>query len=136
MTAERQEAEALDAADGLASFRDEFAIDDDGRIYLDGNSLGRLPYATLGRVERVVANEWGRTLIGSWENWIDLPTRVGDLLGTELLGARPGEVVVGDSTTVNIYKLASAALDTIGASNAGPERRVVVTDTANFPTDR
>ncbi|MDQ1438859.1 MAG: kynureninase [Acidimicrobiaceae bacterium] len=136
MTAERQEAEALDAADGLASFRDEFAIDDDGRIYLDGNSLGRLPYATLGRVERVVANEWGRTLIGSWENWIDLPTRVGDLLGTELLGARPGEVVVGDSTTVNIYKLASAALDTVGASNAGLERRVVVTDTANFPTDR
>jgi kynureninase len=127
---ERASAAALDAADPLAPFRDEFAIADDGVVYLDGNSLGRLPFATLGRIERVVANEWGRGLIGSWDHWIDLPTRVGDLLGASLLGARPGEVVVGDSTTVNIYKLASAALD------ARPDRRVVVTDTANFPTDR
>jgi len=126
----RDDALAMDAADPLASMRDEFAIDDDGRIYFDGNSLGRLPFATLGRIEQVVVNEWARTLIGSWEHWIDLPVSVGDLLGTTLLGARPGEVVVGDSTTVNLYKLASAALD------LRPDRRVIVTDTGNFPTDR
>ena len=130
MTATRDDAVALDAADPLASFRDEFAIEDDGRIYLDGNSLGRLPYRTLARIEQVVANEWGRTLIGSWEKWMDMPTRVGDLLGTSLLGARPGEVVVADSTSVNLYKLAAAALD------ARPGRRVIVTDDQNFPTDR
>lgn len=131
MTATRADALALDAADPLASFRDEFAIDDDdGRIYLDGNSLGRLPYRTLGRIEQVVANEWGRTLIGSWEQWMELPTRVGDLIAASLLGARPGEVIVGDSTTVNLYKLASAALD------LRPDRNVIVTDNENFPTDR
>lgn len=126
----RDDALARDAADPLASFRDEFAIEDDGRIYLDGNSLGRLPYRTLARVEHVVANEWGRTLIGSWEQWMDMPTRVGDLVGTSLLGARPGEVVVADSTTVNLYKLAAAALDLRSG------RRVIVTDDQNFPTDR
>jgi kynureninase len=126
----RDEALALDAADPLASFRDEFAIEDDGRIYLDGNSLGRLPYRTLARIEQVVANEWGRTLIGSWEKWMDMPVRVGDLLGASLLGTRPGEVIVADSTSVNLYKLAAAAMD------ARPGRRVIVTDDQNFPTDR
>jgi kynureninase len=126
----REDAAALDADDPLALFRDEFAIADEGLIYLDGNSLGRLPYAALGRIERVVANEWGQGLVGSWDYWIDLPARVGDLLAESLLGAEPGEVVVGDSTTVNLYKLASAALD------ARPDRRVIVTDDANFPTDR
>jgi kynureninase len=126
----RDEAAALDAADELAPFRDEFAIVDDGLVYFDGNSLGRLPLSALGRVERVVANEWGRALVGSWEQWVDMPRRVGDLLASSLLGALPGEVVVGDSTTVNLYKLASAALD------ARPHARVIVTDDANFPTDR
>jgi kynureninase len=126
----RDQAAALDAADELAHFRDEFAIADDGLVYFDGNSLGRLPLAALGRVERVVANEWGRALVGSWEQWVDMPRRVGDLLAASFLGARPGEVVVGDSTTVNLYKLASAALD------ARPQARVIVTDDANFPTDR
>jgi kynureninase len=129
-TPSRDEAAALDGADPLAAMRDEFAFADDHLVYLDGNSLGRLPYATLGRIERVVADEWGSTLIGSWERWLSMPAEVGDLLAREFLGARPGEVVVGDSTTVNLYKLAAAALD------ARPGARVIVTDDANFPTDR
>ncbi|HZQ29174.1 MAG TPA: kynureninase [Acidimicrobiales bacterium] len=126
----RAQAEARDASDPLASFRDEFAVAaGDSTVYFDGNSLGRLPYATLGRIEEVVAREWGTGLIRSWESWVDLPTRVGDLLGTTLLGARPGEVAIADSTTVNLFKLADAALD------AHPHGRVIVTDDQNFPTD-
>jgi kynureninase len=130
LTPSRSDAEALDAADPLAHFRAEFAIEDDGPIYLDGNSLGRLPFASLARIEQVVADEWGRGLVTSWDQWRDLPTRVGDLIGTSFLGAQPGETVVGDSTTVNIYKLAAAAL------GLRPDRPVIVTDDANFPTDR
>ncbi|HEV7888301.1 MAG TPA: aminotransferase class V-fold PLP-dependent enzyme, partial [Acidimicrobiales bacterium] len=126
----RADAEALDADDPLAGFRAEFAIADEGLVYFDGNSLGRLPYAALGRIEQVVAEEWGRGLVRSWEHWVDLPFQVGDLLAEHFLGAQPGEVAVGDSTTVNLYKLASAGLD------ARPGRRVVLTDDANFPTDR
>lgn len=126
----RAQAEARDASDALAPFRDEFAIVEDGTIYLDGNSLGRLPYATLGRIEQVVAGGWGTGLVRSWDDWVDLPTRVGDLLGASLLGARPGEVAIADSTSVNLYKLADAALD------AHPHGRVIVTDDQNFPTDR
>jgi kynureninase len=122
-----EQARALDAADPLACFRERFVIDDDGgdRVYADGNSLGRLPRATVDRLRRVVEHEWGRELIGSWESWIDLPHRAGDLIGTRIVGARPGETVIADSTTVNLYKLACAA-----------GRRTVVTDTGNFPTDR
>ena len=128
----RADALALDADDELAAFRDRFVIDDDGPIYLDGNSLGRLPRATADRLARVVAEEWGRGLIGSWSaSWIDLPRTVGDRLGAHLLGARVGEVLVADSTSVNLYKLARAALDA-----APPGRTVIVTDRANFPTDR
>jgi kynureninase len=137
LTPSRQDAEALDAADPLAAFRDQFAIEDDGRIYLDGNSLGRLPYATLGRIEQVVANEWGRGLIGSFDDWTDLPTRVGDLIGTELLGAAGGQVVVGDSTTVNLYKLAWAAIDHVEKTRPGGlDGGVIISDSHNFPTDR
>lgn len=125
----REYAEALDAADPLRGFRARFVHSDPGRIYVDGNSLGRLPKATVealsGRID-----EWGSRLIGGWEDWIDLAARVGDLLAEAVLGARPGEVVVSDSTTVNLYKLAVAALD------ARPGRRAVVTDRDNFPTDR
>ena len=130
MTTSRDDAAALDAQDDLAGFRSEFAIADEGLVYLDGNSLGRMPYATLGRIERVVADEWATGLVGSWEHWIDLPQQVGDLIAETLIGARPGEVVIGDSTTVNLYKLASAALD------ARPNATAIVTDDANFPTDR
>ena len=127
---DRSFAEECDAADPLASFRDRFARDDPSLIYLDGNSLGMLPLATAERVAGVVRREWGAGLVRSWEHWIDLPSRAGDLLGSELLGAAPGQVLVCDSTTVNLYKLARAALD------ARPGRTVVVTDDDNFPTDR
>ena len=128
--ATRLDPAALDAADPLATFRDRFVFTDPSLVYLDGNSLGRLPRATVERLAAVVGEEWGRELIRGWDHWIDEPGRVGDLLSTSILGARPGEVIVSDSTTVNFYKLARAAL----AARAG--RRIVVTDRANFPTDR
>jgi kynureninase len=127
----RDYALALDAADELASFRDRFVIPDPSLIYYDGNSLGRMPAATASRLREVAEREWAAKLIPAWpEIWNAMPTRVGDLIGTGLLGARPGEVIVSDSTTVNFYKLVHAALD------ARPGRRVIVTDRDNFPTDR
>jgi kynureninase len=127
---ERAFAEESDAADPLASFRDRFAVDDPSVIYLDGNSLGMLPLATAKRLTHLIRREWGTGLIRSWAHWIDLPRGAGDLLGEHLLGAAPGQVLVCDSTTVNLYKLARAALD----ARAG--RQVIVTDDDNFPTDR
>jgi kynureninase len=125
----RAYAEGLDAADPLAPYRDRFVLDP-ALVYLDGNSLGRLPATTAERLRRAVEQEWGAGLIRSWADWVSLSAEVGDLIGTGILGARPGEVVVSDSTTVNLYKLAAAALD------ARPGRRVLVTDDDNFPTDR
>ena len=124
----RARAEELDQNDPLGPFRDRFVVQDDGLIYLDGNSLGRLPRATVERLERVVRVEWGGGLVRSWEEWIDMPQRAGDLLAGSLLGALPGEVVVADSTTVNLYKLAAAALE------ATP-RRTVLIDDENFTSD-
>ena len=124
---DRARAERLDANDPLASFRDRFAIDDPETIYLDGNSLGRLPLATRERLSELTA-QWGSELVGGWHDWIDLPERVGDLLASGVLGARPGEVIVADSTTVNLFKLAGAVLDTRPGA--------IVTDSENFPTDR
>lgn len=124
------DAAALDAADPLAGFGGRFVAPEPGLVYLDGNSLGRLPRATVERLQDVVSREWGGELIRGWSHWMDLPRRVGDRIGVDLLGARPGEVIVADSTTVNFYKLACAALD------ARPGRRTVVTDRDNFPTDR
>jgi kynureninase len=121
---------ALDAADPLASFRDRFAIPDPDLIYLDGNSLGRPPLAALERLAQVAREEWAGELTRGWEHWLEAPRRVGDLLSVELLGARPDEVVICDSTTVDFYRLALAALE------ARSDRRVIVTDRANFPTDR
>jgi kynureninase len=122
---------ALDASDPLSPFRDEFVIPDNSLIYFDGNSLGRLPRATVERVHTVMVDEWGNRLIRSWrERWMDLPVRIGDRIGTGLLGAEPGEVVVGDNTTVCLYKTISAALE------ARPGRRTIVIERDNFPTDR
>jgi kynureninase len=126
---ERAHAEELDAADPLAGFRERFALDDPSLIYLNGNSLGALPLATVRRLETVLRQEWGTALARSWDHWVDLPGRTGDLVG-ELTGAAPGQVLVADNTTVNLYKLASAALD------ARPGRHVIVTDQDNFPSDR
>jgi kynureninase len=127
---DRSFAEEYDATDPLAGFRGRFVRDDPSLIYLDGNSLGMLPVATAERIGKVVRGSWGRGLIRSWGHWIDLPRRAGDLLGYHLLGAAPGQVVVCDNTTVNLYKLARAA-----ARNR-PGRGVIVTDDDNFPTDR
>ncbi len=131
MALTREEAAGLDAADPLAGFRERFAITRPELIYLDGNSLGRMPRATRQRMTGVL-DEWGDRLVSGWEEWIDMPTRVGDLLAEGVLGARPGEVIVSDSTTVNLFKLCSAALDAYRLSAQG----VVVTDRDNFPTDR
>ncbi|MGZ6259919.1 MAG: kynureninase [Candidatus Limnocylindrales bacterium] len=127
---DRRQAEALDAADPLAALRERFVFARGGPLYLDGNSLGRLPRATAERLERTVRDGWGEGLISSWDEWIGWPVRVGDRLAAAVLGARPGEVAVADSTTVNFYRLAVAALD------GRRERRTIVTDRANFPTDR
>jgi kynureninase len=125
-TLTRADAEAADARDPLAPFRDRFVFADD-TIYLDGNSLGRLPAATRDRLT-AMTSEWGERLVGGWHDWIDAPARAGDLIAT-VIGARPGEVVVCDSTTVNLYKLVAAAIDARGP-------RALVTSPDNFPTDR
>ena len=124
---DRSHAERLDAEDPLAAFRERFAIHDPETIYLDGNSLGRLPLATRGRLTELT-DAWGSALVRGWHDWIDLPERLGDLLADAVLGARPGEVIVTDSTTVNLFKLAAAVLDT--------RTGAIVTDSENFPTDR
>ncbi len=126
----RDDAERLDAADPLAPFRERFAIPDPGLIYMDGNSLGRPPRLALRRLKAAAHEEWGEGLVRSWERWVDVPREAGDVLGTELLGARPGEVVLSDQTSVNLYKLAAAAL------GARPGRTAIVTDSTNFPSDR
>ncbi len=126
----RADAEARDARDPLSAFRERFVIDDEV-VYLDGNSLGCLPRATVSRLGEVAALEWGERGVRAWDDgWLDLPVSVGDRLGSAVLGAAPGQVVVGDSTTVCFYKLALAALD------ARPGRAQIVTDVDNFPTDR
>lgn len=128
MAVTRDAAVALDAADPLAAFRDRFLIGDPERIYLDGNSLGRLPLRTRARLHEVI-DEWGERLVEAWSAWIDAPARAGDALA-QLLGARPGEVLVTDSTTVNLYKLVQALLDADGSL------RTLVTTVDDFPTDR
>ena len=129
MALSRADAEALDRDDPLRAFREQFVIADEHRIYLDGNSLGRLPKTTRARLHEVV-DEWGSALVGGWHEWIEAPARTGDALATGVLGARPGEVLVADSTTVNLYKLVNALLD------ADPSLRTLATDRDNFPTDR
>ncbi len=120
---------ALDDADPLAPCRARFALPD-GVIYLDGNSLGALPKAAAERAAHVVGQEWGEGLIRSWNqaDWINLPRRVAAKIAP-LIGARPDEVIVADSTSINLYKLLAAAL------RLKPDRPVIVTEVDNFPTD-
>ncbi|MDX1662871.1 MAG: kynureninase [Candidatus Promineifilaceae bacterium] len=125
----RAAAQQIDERDPLASFRDRFIIADDRLLYMLGNSLGRLPKAAAERIEHLVHHEWGERLIRSWnESWIDLPAQTGDKIA-ELLGAGPGEIIIADSTSVNLYKVAIAAL------RLRPGRRKIVTDNLNFPSD-
>ena len=129
MTTTRDEALRRDQADPLARIRDRFDLPA-GVIYLDGNSLGALPKAVPARLADVMAREWGTDLIRSWNDndWWEAPLRVGDKLAP-LIGAAPGQVAVGDSTSINIYKQISAAC------MMRPDRPVVLSETENFPTD-
>jgi len=130
MTDARERAESLDSDDPLATFRDRFVPTEPGVIYLDGNSLGRPTRASVERIA-ALADTWSRRLIRGWEDgWLELPLVVGDQLAAGVLGAEPGTVAVADSTTVNLYRLAAAALD------ARPGRRTVVVERSEFPTDR
>ncbi|MFZ0015148.1 MAG: aminotransferase class V-fold PLP-dependent enzyme [Acidimicrobiia bacterium] len=125
-----QEAIALDREDPLANHRDRYARGDSSLIYLDGNSLGRLPQAAIPVIEDVTERQWGDRLIRSWnEGWWELQVRLGDKLAP-LVGAGPGEVILSDSTSVNLYKLAMGAM---GAADEG--RSHIVTDDLNFPSD-
>ncbi|WP_395058562.1 kynureninase [Polaromonas sp.] len=124
---------ALDTSDPLRAMRKHFVLPD-GVIYLDGNSLGVLPASAAARVADVITKEWGQDLIRSWNSsgWFDLPQRLGDKIAP-LVGAAPGEVVVTDSTSVNLYKVLSAAL-AIAAEDT-PGKKTVVSERSNFPTD-
>ena len=120
---------SFDRQDPLAAVRNEFALPD-GVIYLDGNSLGALPRGTATRLEEVIAQEWGSGLIRSWNaaHWIDAPARIGGKIGS-LIGAKAGEVIVADSTSVNLFKLLAGAL------RVQPGRHFILTEASNFPTD-
>ncbi len=133
MTTTRQDCVALDAADALAPLRDAFELPD-GVIYLDGNSLGALPKATAARVQQVVRNEWGVGLIRSWNSagWIDLAQRIGNQIAG-LVGAGANELIVADSTSVNLYKVLSTAIAMQKVDT--PARRTIVSERSNFPTD-
>ena len=129
----REEAQALDAGDALAPLRELFELPR-GLIYLDGNSLGALPKSAMARMQQVVRDEWGAQLIKSWNSagWMELPQRVGDKIA-RLVGARAGELVVADSTSVNLFKVLSAALGIVAAE--APARKVILSERSNFPTD-
>lgn len=124
-----EEARALDRSDPFPNRRQSFSLPD-GIIYLDGNSLGALPIATPALLADVVESQWGRSLIGSWNDhdWIGAPARIGDKIAS-LIGARSGEVIVADSTSVNLFKLLTALVQ------MNSDRGDIVTETANFPTD-
>ena len=122
-------ANELDSRDDLSAYRDAFVIDDPDLIYADGNSLGRLPLKSVARMQAVIEDEWGRDLIRGWNaGWYDAPSRVGDKVG-QIIGAAPGQVIVSDSTSVNLFKLTMAAL------NLQPGRAKIISDMLNFPSD-
>lgn len=127
---ERSLAVELDQRDPLRDFRNRFVITDPDTCYLDGNSLGRLPHQTIKAVTDFLHDEWGKSVVLGWSDWIDEAQNAGNLIGRSALGAEPGQVLACDTTSVNIYQLASAAIA------ARPGRRKIITDAANFPTDR
>ena len=127
---ERSTAELLDARDPLASFRSEFFHADPDQCYLDGNSLGKLPLATRESVASFLTTEWGTELVAGWGHWIDEAQVAGDLLASATLGTGPGQTLVCDTTSMNFYQLARAAI------HSRPGRGTAIIDSANFPTDR
>lgn len=127
---DREYALELDKNDPLAAYRSKFVITDPNLCYLDGNSLGRLPHATVKAVSDFLSQEWGNEVVNGWSHWIDEAQVAGDLLGRAVLGAGPGQVLVCDTTSVNFYQLCVAAI------KARPGRKTIITDAANFPTDR
>lgn len=119
----------LDSQDPLASYREGFVITDPNLIYLDGNSLGRMPKAAAERSKQIVDEEWGHDIIRGWnKGWWDAPQRVGDKIGG-LIGAAPGQTLVSDTVSLNLFKLATSAL------TLQPDRKKIITDTFNFPSD-
>jgi kynureninase len=130
MVTDRGYAIALDDKDPLKRFKSLFMVTDPELCYLDGNSLGRLPLATITAVNDFMTGEWGPEVVTGWGHWVDEAQPTGDLLGRATLGAAAGQVLVCDTTSVNFYQLALAAI------NARPGRRTIITDAANFPTDR
>ncbi|WP_298207416.1 kynureninase [Ferrimicrobium sp.] len=120
----------LDQADPLAPFRERFVSDENGINYLDGNSLGRLSHDARAAILAAIDDEWANELIRGWEHWTELSSELGDVVGSALLGAGAGQVVISDSTSVNLYKTIRAALSLV------PDRRVLLVDANDFPTDR
>ena len=127
---DREYALQLDKSDPLAHFKSQFVISDPEMCYLDGNSLGRLPKATITAINDFMTNEWGPEVVTGWSHWVDEAQPTGDLLGEAALGAAAGQVLVCDTTSVNFYQLCLAAI------HARPGRKTIITDAANFPTDR
>ena len=125
----REFARQLHQQDKLAPYREQFVVNDPDLIYLDGNSLGRLPKSVIERMKKAVEEEWGTDLIRGWnKGWWESPSRIGEKIAS-LLGAAEGQVVMGDQTSINLFKLATAAL------TLRPERKRIITDTFNFPSD-
>jgi len=127
---DREYALALDSSDPLAHFKSQFVVSDPDMCYLDGNSLGRIPKATITAVNDFMVKEWGPEVVTGWSHWVDEAQPTGDLLGAAALGAGPGQVLVCDTTSVNFYQLCLAAI------HERPGRKTIITDAANFPTDR
>ena len=127
---DRAVAESLDKNDPLHQFKNRFVITDPDMCYLDGNSLGRLPHATVKAINDFMTQEWGPEVVTGWGHWVDEAQSTGDLIGRSALGASAGQVLACDTTSVNFYQLASAAIA------ARPHRKTIIIDAANFPTDR
>ena len=127
---DRAHAELLDLQDPLAEYRGKFLIADPEVSYLDGNSLGRLPLATIDALNTLMRDEWGSEVVDGWSHWVDESEKTGDLIGRSTLGAAAGQVLACDTTSVNFYQLARSAI------KARPDRKTIVTDISNFPTDR
>lgn len=126
----RQDALALDATDPLAKYRERFVFTDPDVCYLDGNSLGRLPKSTVETINKFLIEGWGTKIVDGWGEWIDKAETTGDLIGRAAIGAASGQTLAMDTTSVNFYRLVRAAI------SARPGRKTIITDEANFPTDR